>query len=281
VTATETRDPTRAGGGDGACRTTPTHALSSQNPLGRSRPSHPRRPLVLRATGAIPAPGSCRPRSRRAGRPGMPQDERKRLEARVDLDLACRRRGRSRDRQAQAADQLPPAGSLPAAHGWSSTTPSWSPTPRHPRAADRWYWTRPPWSRSRRTGPVRPRRGGSSAAATGSPDLSSPCPTGRRSIRSGSPPGPAAHPRRRAAQDPAPRCPPQLRHRRAGGRRPAQGDQPAPRTRHDRDHDGHLQPRHSGTGRAGRRDGRLILGDGVVIADLSANNPLATGPDFD
>ena len=26
---------------------------------------------------------------------------------------------------------------------------------------------------------------------------------------------------------------------------------------------------------------RLILGDGVVIADLSANKPLVTGPDFD
>jgi integrase len=57
---------------------------------------------------------------------------------------------------------------------------------------------------------------------------------------------PAAHPRGRAAEDPAPRCPAQLRHRRAGGRRPAQGGQPAPRPRHDRDHDGHLQPRHSG-----------------------------------
>jgi integrase len=67
---------------------------------------------------------------------------------------------------------------------------------------------------------------------------------------------PAAHPRRRAAQDPAPRCPAQLRHRRAGGRRLAQGDQPAPRTRHHRDHDGHLQPRHPRPGRARRRDGR-------------------------
>src|SRR5215207_1656655 len=67
---------------------------------------------------------------------------------------------------------------------------------------------------------------------------------------------PAAHPRRRAAEDPAPRCPAQLRHRRAGGRRPTQGDQPAPRTRHDRDHDGHLQPRHPRARRAGRRDGR-------------------------
>jgi integrase len=67
---------------------------------------------------------------------------------------------------------------------------------------------------------------------------------------------PAAHPRRRAAEDPAPRCPAQLRHGRAGGRRPAQGDQPAPRARHHRDHDGHLQPRHSWAGRAGRRDGR-------------------------
>jgi integrase len=64
------------------------------------------------------------------------------------------------------------------------------------------------------------------------------------------------HPRNRAAEDPAARCPPQLRHRRPGGWRPAQGDQPAPGARHHRDHDGHLQPRHPRPGRAGRRDGR-------------------------
>ena len=51
---------------------------------------------------------------------------------------------------------------------------------------------------------------------------------------------------------------------------------------HDRDHDGHLPPGHPEPGRAGRRDGaRLILGDGEVIADLSANKPLATGPGTD
>ena len=48
---------------------------------------------------------------------------------------------------------------------------------------------------------------------------------------------------------------------------------------HDRDHDGHLQPRHPEPGRAGRPDGRPPdPGDGEVIADLSANKPLATGP---
>ena len=82
----------------------------------------------------------------------------------------------------------------PAARGWSSITPSWSPTPRYPRAADRWHSTRPPSPRSGPTRRVRPRRRRSSAAATRTPDLSSPCLTGRRSIRSGSPPGSCSTP---------------------------------------------------------------------------------------
>jgi integrase len=47
---------------------------------------------------------------------------------------------------------------------------------------------------SRLTRPVRPRRGRSSAPATKTPGWSSPCPTARRSTRSGSPPGSCSTP---------------------------------------------------------------------------------------
>jgi integrase len=84
---------------------------------------------------------------------------------------------------------LPPVGSRPAARGSWSTTPSSNPTPRPPRAAGRWRWTRRPSPRSRRTKSARPRSEQSWAPATRIPGWCSPCRTDRRSIPSGSPPG--------------------------------------------------------------------------------------------
>jgi integrase len=62
-------------------------------------------------------------------------------------------------------------------------------------------------------------------------------------------------PSRRPAQDQAARRPPQLRHRRPGGRDPGQDRQRAARARQHRHHHGHLQSRAARPGRAGGRHG--------------------------
>jgi integrase len=59
----------------------------------------------------------------------------------------------------------------------------------------------------------------------------------------------------RPAADPAPRCPPQLRHGRAASRRAREGRERAPRARLRRLHPGHVHARHPRHGRA-RRPGR-------------------------
>lgn len=88
----------------------------------------------------------------------------------------------------------PPAGSRPAGRAWWSTTPSWSPTPRRPRAAARWRSTRPPSPPSRGIGSARPRRRQSWAPAIRTRGSCSPCRTDHRSTRSGSPPGSCSTP---------------------------------------------------------------------------------------
>jgi excisionase family DNA binding protein len=75
VTAIDTRNPTNTGGSDRAV----PHDLDPQNSLPEPVTLEPTKPASSptgspRDTGARQRPGSCRPRSRRAGRPGMPQE---------------------------------------------------------------------------------------------------------------------------------------------------------------------------------------------------------------
>jgi excisionase family DNA binding protein len=75
VTAIDNRDPGNAGGSDRAA----SHDLDPRNSLPEPIALESTKPASSptgspRDTGARQRPGSCRPHSRRAGRPGMSQD---------------------------------------------------------------------------------------------------------------------------------------------------------------------------------------------------------------